>query len=99
MDVRPGGVWRKSMRSPDGQEVSNGGTYREVVRPERLAFTYAVHGYQTLVTLTLSEHGGKTKVTLHQAVFESIADGDSHRRGWTSTVERLGEYLSRRQQS
>lgn len=100
MDIRPGGGWRKCMRSPDGRESWRGGVFREVVRPERLVFTYASDdldgtlGHETLVTLTLVELEGKTKLTLHQAVFESVAARDAHQGGWASTMGRLGEYLT-----
>jgi uncharacterized protein YndB with AHSA1/START domain len=101
MDVRPGGAWTKWMRSSDGMEVRRGGVYTEIVRPERLVFTYpfqddpknGARGYETLVTVTLTEVDGKTKLTLHQALFESVAARDAHQRGWTSTIERLGDYM------
>jgi hypothetical protein len=31
---------------------------------------------------------------LHQAVFETVAARNDHRRGWTSTIERFAEYLA-----
>ena len=100
MDVRPGGKWRKCMRSPDGAEFWRSGVYREVVEPERLVFTYfsddpnSDPGHETLVTVTFDEElGGKTKLILHQAVFESVAERYAHGSGWSSTVERLAEYL------
>lgn len=94
MDVRPGCTWRKCMQPSGGQEICNGGIYREVARPERLVFTYRVHQYETLVTITLAEHAGKTKLTLHQSAFESVAHRDSHLGGWTSSTGRLAEYLA-----
>jgi uncharacterized protein YndB with AHSA1/START domain len=39
MDVRPGGAYRIVMRGPEGEEYPEKGTYREVVRPERLVMT------------------------------------------------------------
>jgi uncharacterized protein YndB with AHSA1/START domain len=94
MDVRPGGAWRKRMRSSDGHEVSNGGSYAEVHRPDRIVFTYAVDGHETVVTLTLVERDGRTKLTLRQSEFPSEAYRDSHRAGWSSTLERLSEYTA-----
>ena len=96
MDVRPGGTWRKCMRTPAGDEVCNGGVYTEVMEPERLSFTYAVHERETLVTFTLAEHHEKTRLTLRHSPFELVADRDSHRDGWTSTVERLVEHVMSR---
>src|SRR5712691_5788344 len=63
MDVRPGGVWRRCMRSPDGTEHRKCGVYREIVEPERLVFTYADEdsegnpGHETLVTVTFADLG------------------------------------------
>src|SRR5437588_8487193 len=90
MDPRPGGAYRGSMRSPEGTLYSRRGVYREIVPPERLAFTFAWEdaagdlGHETIVTVTFAEQGGKTLLTLHQATFESVERCDDHRRGWTS---------------
>ena len=103
MDVRPGGAFRVCMRSPAGAEHWKQGVYREVVEPERLVFTFAWEdaegkpGHQTLVTVTFAEHGNKTELTLHQAVFESVSRRDEHRRGWASTLKRFAEYLAKNQ--
>lgn len=100
MDVRPGGAFRVCMRSPEGTEHWKQGVYREVVEPERLVFTFAWEdadgrpGHETVVTVTFAEHGTKTRLTLHQGVFETVAARDSHQSGWTSTVERLADYLA-----
>lgn len=100
MDVRPGGAFRVCMRSPEGTEYWKQGVYREVVEPERLVFTFAWEdpdgrpGHETMVTVTFAEHGTKTRLTLHQGVFETVTARDSHQSGWTSTVERLADYLA-----
>lgn len=39
IDLRPGGVFRSTMRSPEGQEFDNVGCYLEVVPNERLIWT------------------------------------------------------------
>jgi len=100
MDIRPAGAFRVCMRSPEGAEHWKQGIYREIVVPEHLAFTFAWEdaegkpGHQTLVTVTLADRGGRTELTLHQAVFETVAARDDHRRGWTSTLQRFVEYLA-----
>lgn len=100
MDVRPGGAWRKCMRSPDGRDYWRQGVYREIVAPERLVFTYVSDdpqgnpGHETLVTVTFADHGAKTLMTLRQAEFESTAARDAHRGGWTSSIERFARYLA-----
>ena len=99
MEVRPGGVWSRSMRAPDGSVIRKHGVYREIVMPERLVFTYVTDdlagnpGPETLVTVTFTDLGGKTRLSVHQAFLESVAARDDHRRGWTSALERLAEHL------
>jgi uncharacterized protein YndB with AHSA1/START domain len=39
IDLRPGGIFATTMRSPEGQEFPNVGSYIEVVPNERLVFT------------------------------------------------------------
>ena len=97
-DLRPGGKWWCCMRSPDGTEHRAGGVYREIVGPERLVFTHAWEGGEepgpaTLVTVTLSEEAGGTRLTLHQAGFASAGSRDGHRDGWGECLERLPDYL------
>jgi uncharacterized protein YndB with AHSA1/START domain len=100
MDVRPGGAFRVCMRSPEGTEHWKQGVYREVVEPERLVFTFAWEDpegkprHETVVTVAFAEHGTKTKLTLHQGVFETVMARDAHQSGWTSTLECLADYLA-----
>jgi uncharacterized protein YndB with AHSA1/START domain len=99
-DVRPGGAWRRCIRSPEGSEHCGLGIYREIAAPERLVFTYAWEdaagnpGHETLVTVTFDDLGGKTRLTLRQAVFESVTSQDAHYGGWTSCLDRFAEYLT-----
>jgi uncharacterized protein YndB with AHSA1/START domain len=100
MDVRPGGAWRGCLRSTEsGKELRLGGMYREIVAPERVVFTFAwdeegERGLETLVTLTFAEEGGKTRMTFRQTPFQSIEERDGHRGGWTSSFDRLEEYVA-----
>ena len=100
MDLRPGGAFRFSMRSPEGKDHPHSGVYREVAPPEKLAFSFAWEGedgrrgHETLVTLTLAEQGDKTQLTMRQAVFESVESRDSHNGGWSECFDRLADYLA-----
>lgn len=100
MDVRPGGAFRVSMRSPAGTVRCKRGVYREIVEPERLVFTFAWEdadgnpGHQTLVTVSFAEHGGKTELRLHQALFETTTARDAHQLGWTSCLQRFADFLA-----
>ncbi|WP_447726381.1 SRPBCC family protein [Sphingomonas koreensis] len=42
VDLRPGGMFRSVMRSPDGQEFTNLGCYLDIVPLQRLIFTDAL---------------------------------------------------------
>lgn len=100
MDVRPGGIWRRTMRVPDGTVIAKHGVYREVTAPAVLSFTYTTEYADgtvdpiTLVTVTLEEIPGGTRVTLHHVNFETSESCDGHRGGWTSALERFAAFLS-----
>jgi uncharacterized protein YndB with AHSA1/START domain len=99
MDIRPGGAFRVCMRSPQGTDHWKRGVYREIIAPERIVFTFAWEdadgnpGHELLTTVTFAEHGDGTKLTLHQALFRTAEDCESHRTGWTSCLERFAEYV------
>ena len=100
IDFRPGGSYRVCMRSPEGIEHWQRGVCREVVEPERLVFTFAWEdaegrpGHETVVTVDFAEVGARTRLTLHQAVFETVTARDLHQGGWASALECLAEYLA-----
>ena len=50
---------------------------------------------ETLLTVSFAEHGGKTRLTVHQAVFESVTARDLHNGGWSSSLDRLAEFLAK----
>ena len=76
IDLRPGGIFRTVMRSPEGQEFPNAGCYLEVVRNEKLVWTNALApGFRPAAgvvdcgeliftaVLSLAPHGAGTKYT------------------------------------
>lgn len=99
VDARRGGVWWSLMRAPDGEECRVSGVYREVAPPERLVFTYAhetpdgERGPETLVTVTFEAQGKRTRLTLHQATFDTVENRVAHSMGWGECFERLAEYI------
>jgi uncharacterized protein YndB with AHSA1/START domain len=99
MDVRPGGAWRGCLTArEDGRELWQHGVFREVVAPSRLVFTFVweeagERGLETLVTVTFEEEGGTTRMTFRHEPFQSIEERDGHRGGWSSSFERLEDYL------
>ena len=102
MDVRPGGSYRMHMRSPEGTDHHVVGVYREIFKPERIVYTWAwadAEGRptrpETLLTVSFEDLGAQTRLTLHQAVFESVTARDMHRGGWSSSMDCFAEYLDR----
>jgi uncharacterized protein YndB with AHSA1/START domain len=98
-----GGNYRIHMRGTDGSDgpiVS--GIYREIVRPERLVFTWAwetahsqgMLGDETVVTLTFRERGGRTEMTLRHEGFAAKESRDSHDKGWNGSFDKLAEVLA-----
>jgi uncharacterized protein YndB with AHSA1/START domain len=99
-DLRPGGAYRIHMLGPDGDHWTQG-LYREVVPPERLVMVGSWADAQgnptrpeTTLTLLFEDVGGKTKLTLHNAIFESVTARDLHNGGWNSSLDCLAEYLA-----
>ena len=101
MDVKPGGRWRHCLKSVEtGKDLWHGGSFREVVPPERLVFTFAweesgERGLDTLVTVTFEDLVGKTRMTMHQTPFQSHGERDGHGEGWSSAFDRLEEHLTK----
>jgi len=98
-DFRPGGAYRYRMRAPDGEDHWVWGVYREIVEPERIVFTWNREDAEgkpfndSVVTVTFEDQQGKTKLTLHQAIFWTTEDRDAHRGGWTQCLERLAAFV------
>jgi uncharacterized protein YndB with AHSA1/START domain len=51
-------------------------------------------GLETLVTVTFAEQKGKTLMTFRQVPFQSVEERDGHRGGWTSSFDRLEDYVA-----
>ena len=98
MDFRPGGAWRIVHRGPEGDIPAFRGEFREIVRPERIVWTFewdGMPGHVSVETLTLVEHDGKTTVTA-TSVFDSTEDRDGMlqsgmEEGAAETYDRLEE--------
>lgn len=98
-DLRPGGRWHSTMRSPEGEHHRNGGVYREIVEPERLVYTFAWYdeagnpGTETLITATFAEEGSKTRMVFRQSGFETESSRDGHGEGWSEAFEKLAAHV------
>ena len=106
VDLRIGGRMRIVMRAPDGAEHPMIGIFREIVRPERLVFTNIATDpagtvlLEGLTTVTFAEHGaGHTKLTVESHAVARVDYAspmlEGMEAGWTQTIDRLGEFVTR----
>lgn len=100
IDFRPGGAWRIVHRGPDGDEIAFFGEYLEIVRPERIVWTFGFEGMPGepgRETYVFEERDGRTTIT-SSAVLGSMEERDALLEsgmveGATETYERLDAYL------
>jgi uncharacterized protein YndB with AHSA1/START domain len=97
-DVRPGGHWRATMRSPDGKEHPQRGVFHEIVPPERTVYTFKwvnESDPESIVTVDFADLGERTEMTFRQQEFKSAESRDSHEAGWNEAFDRLTEELAK----
>ena len=99
-DVSEGGAYRCWYRGEDGAAHRLQGRFLELAEPERLVLT---HGWEnadgvvendTRVVVTLAEEGRRTRLTVHQATFDTVATRDSHAEGWGQALDHLAAHLA-----
>lgn len=52
-------------------------------------------GPETVVTVTLTERGGKTQMNFRQSGFDSVESRDGHAGGWNECFDKLEEHLAK----
>jgi uncharacterized protein YndB with AHSA1/START domain len=96
-DARTGGRYRIVFRTPDGEEHDVSGSYREVIRNEKLVFTWmwrTMPERESVVTVTFERDGDGTLLTLlHEQFFDEGAR-DRHRSGWTGALDKLEKHFA-----
>lgn len=104
IDLRPGGIFRTVMRSPEGEDHPSVGCYLEVVENERLVFTDALgpgwrpnpESFMTAV-IAIEPHGEGTKYTAI-ALHKDESDRGKHEEmgfheGWGKALDQLVEHM------
>ena len=98
VDLRVGGKWRSGMRAPGGTEYVMGGTYLEVIPPDRLVFSHAwedslepghVPGHEATIEIDLHEFEGMTRMGFKVLNLESESGRDGQKQGWSEAFENL----------
>ncbi|WP_040352969.1 SRPBCC family protein [Blastopirellula marina] len=104
IDLRPGGIFRTTMCSPEGEKFPNVGCYLEVIPGERLIWTDmllpgfrpAEQGFMTgIITLETVEGGTRYKAV---ALHADVATRKQHEEmgfheGWSTVLDQLVEYV------
>jgi uncharacterized protein YndB with AHSA1/START domain len=111
IDLRPGGIFQTTMRSPEGQEYPpNAGCYLEVIEHEKLVWTSALgpgfrpvsppaEGFHMSAMILLESHGAGTKYTAI-AIHSDEESREKHESmgfydGWGTALDQLVEFAKR----
>jgi len=100
IDLRPGGIFSTTMRSPEGQEFPNVGCYLEVVPQKRLVFTDALRpGYRPAqnpfmtAIIAIEPHGSGTRYTAtalhHDEAARKKHEEMGFHQGWGTALDQL----------
>jgi uncharacterized protein YndB with AHSA1/START domain len=104
LDARVGGALYIVMRGPDGNDYPMKGIFREVVPPEKLAFTNIAmdvegnHLLEGFTTVTFADENGKTRMTVTTGasglvhIAEQMLEGMEE--GWAQTLEGLEGFFT-----
>ncbi len=98
VDLRVGGEYRIRTHNDAYGEMEVYGTYREIKRPTRLAFTWKwadseMEDGETFVTVDFAEADGATEVRLRHEGFTSMDSRDKHNHGWNGCFDKLEKLL------
>ncbi|MDF2959545.1 MAG: activator of Hsp90 ATPase 1 family protein [Paenibacillus sp.] len=117
-DIRPGGVFHYCMKSSEGHEMWGKFVYREIVAPEMLVFVNSFSDAEGNIvrapfhesvplkiqnSLTLTEHEGKTILTLRVEPIDATEEElqffysihGSMQEGYGGTFSKLDDYLAK----
>jgi uncharacterized protein YndB with AHSA1/START domain len=100
-DVRVGGKYRWDLTSPEGEEMSAFGEYKELIPGKKIVFTWqwdddeAWENRTSVVTIELLERAGGTEVRLKHEQLPSEESRDRHNEGWNSLLDRLEQFVSK----
>lgn len=105
-DLQVGGHFQLEMRAPDGNIYHCIGTFREIVKPERIVYDgEATEGHpcgagippRAVVTVSFTEQDGKTRLTLHtrfaSAERKQAAAAARFVISWEEALERLAKSI------
>ena len=93
-DFRVGGKYTIEMFNPE-KNCAPTGEFLEIVRPEKLVFTWSMDGMvkNSKVTIELFEKGNKTELVLTHELPQEVVE--PHRHGWVNCLDHLEALLGK----
>jgi uncharacterized protein YndB with AHSA1/START domain len=100
-DPRVGGTFSFLVKR-QGMEIDHVGTYREIVRPRRLVFTWGIAGHaseESVVEIDIVPTTRGCDLTLTHRMDPKWAEfADRTRTGWTTMLNALGRFFDEQRQ-
>jgi glutathione S-transferase len=106
-DFRVGGGFDLEIHTPNGHVYAMHNTYLEIVKPEKIKFTWGHEHFGpdgkrldgdtlggTLVTFEFHDRAGSTELVLTHELLPSEQEYNNHQQGWTGCLAKLGELLN-----
>ena len=96
MDVRPGGVWKATMATPDGGQFPLTGSYLEVAERRLLVVGMDVPGKPAPAAMTVEldeQNDHHTQIVLHQTC-DTAEERDMSEQGSTMLLDSLSAFLA-----
>jgi uncharacterized protein YndB with AHSA1/START domain len=99
IDLRPGGSYLLVMQPPAGEPLHLRGTYREVIAPRLLVYTWqGAHGvpdrHEPVVTVTFEDLGDNTRVVVTHGGFADEPPTEPYQTGWEEGLEKLANHIT-----
>jgi uncharacterized protein YndB with AHSA1/START domain len=100
VDLTVGGKYRLGMQPPgDDGVLIVGGVYRQILRPEKLVFTWRWESPnadepETLVTVEFYERNGTTELMLKHELLSDDGQREKYREGWIGCLNQLERLIN-----
>jgi uncharacterized protein YndB with AHSA1/START domain len=93
VDLRVGGRYRVTMRTPEGKEHVVTGVYRLIDPPKRLVYTWRWEDKpsagESTVTIEFHDRGGSTEIVLRHEGLPNEKERAEHAHGWAGCLDKL----------
>jgi uncharacterized protein YndB with AHSA1/START domain len=98
-ESRVGGKFCWQITTPDGENMTTEGEYRELIPGRKVVFTWqwqddeSWENHISIITLELEDAGSGTALTLRHEQLPNEESRNGHNRGWNSALDKLEGFL------